>query len=44
MDEDDDERREKDDYAPYMTPVWGYLFVFMIIIPIVLVLGRKFGR
>lgn len=44
MEEEDDESREKDDYAPYMTSIWGYLAVFLIIIPIVLILGRKFGR
>lgn len=42
--EEEDENREKDDYAPYMTSIWGYLAVFLIIIPIVLILGRKFGR
>jgi hypothetical protein len=39
----DEGEREKDDYAPYLTPVWGYLVVFLIIIPIVLYLGHRFG-
>ncbi|MBA8876442.1 hypothetical protein [Phyllobacterium myrsinacearum] len=45
MDEEDDDHKEKeDDYAPYMTSIWGYLTLFLIIVPIVLILGRKFGR
>jgi len=44
MEEEDEENKEKDDYAPYMTSIWGYLVVFLIIIPLVLILGRKFGR
>lgn len=40
MDEGD---KEKDDYAPYLTPVWGYLILFLIIIPIVLYLGHQYG-
>ncbi|MCX8295101.1 hypothetical protein [Phyllobacterium sp. 21LDTY02-6] len=41
---DDPERRERDEYAPYLTSIWGYLIVFMIIVPIVLYLGRYYGR
>ncbi|WP_256440587.1 hypothetical protein [Phyllobacterium sp. 628] len=41
---DEEERKEREQYAPYLTPIWGYLILFLIIVPIVLVLGRKFGR
>jgi uncharacterized membrane protein YidH (DUF202 family) len=44
MAEEEEEHKEKDDYAPYLTPIWGYLALFLIIVPIVLILGRKFGR
>ena len=43
MDEED-ERKEREDYAPYLTSIWGYLIIFLIIIPVVLYLGRQFGR
>lgn len=41
---DESEKHERDEYAPYMTPVWGYLIVFLIIIPIVLYLGHLWGE
>jgi hypothetical protein len=42
--EEEDDRKEKGDYTPYLTSIWGYLIIFLIIIPIVLYLGRQFGR
>ena len=41
---EEDEKKEKEDYAPYMTSIWVYLIIFLIIITIVLYLGRQFGR
>ena len=32
------------DYAPYLTPVWIYVFLFLILTSTVLLLGRVFGR
>jgi hypothetical protein len=41
---DDSRKREEDEYAPYMTSIWGYLIIFLIIIPVVLYLGLQYGR
>lgn len=42
--EEEDDKKEKENYAPYLTSILGYLIIFLIIIPIVLYLGRQFGR
>lgn len=41
---DGDDKKDKDEYSPYMTSIWGYLILFLIIIPVVLYLGRQCGR
>jgi hypothetical protein len=39
-----DEIGSKDDYNPYLTPIWNYVIIFLILTPMVLLLGRVFGR
>jgi hypothetical protein len=39
-----DEINTKNDYEPYLTPLWIYVIIFLILTPMVLLLGRAFGR
>lgn len=39
-----DEISSNDDYDPYHTPIWIYVVIFLILTPMVLLLGRVFGR
>jgi hypothetical protein len=39
-----DEINSKSDYEPYLIPTWIYVVIFLVLTPMVLLLGWEFGR
>ena len=39
-----DEITSRNDYQPYLTPIWIYVIIFLILTPIALLMGWVFGR